>query len=816
MYFSYSASQIQSLLKSEGSIANPTAIIEWILIDSRKIIRAQNSLFFALKGKIDSHQFIPQLINEGVLNFVIDNKNFDVTKYPQVNFFLVNDSNHALQVIATYHRNHFSFPIIGITGSNGKTIVKDWLYQLLSPEYSIVRSPKSYNSQIGVPISIAQINASYNLGIFEAGISTVNEMENLKKIIQPTIGVLTNIKTAHDEGFRSKEEKFEEKMLLFKDCSTVVIGLDYIPSKSNVNSHFFTWSITQNADLQINSIHKTINQSILKAKFKNVEIVLTIPFIDDASIENAIVCWAVLLSMGYDHEVIEERFYSLQSMPMRLELKQGINQTSIINDSYSADIESLYIAVDFLVQQQQHQRKTVILSDIVHAHTTNVYADIANYLQSKKIDRIIGIGEEITRFADEFNLKSQQFFPSIELFLEAFPNIDFHQESILVKGGRAFAFEKIVALLEQKVHETVLEINLNAIVHNLNFYRSKVNKSTKIMAMVKAYSYGSGSFEIANLLAYNKVDYLAVAYVDEGVALRKAGIKLPIMVMSPEASAFDLMVAHQLEPEIYSQRIFKAFIEFLDEKKIQQYPIHLKLDTGMHRLGFEEIDIPSLKELLGNSKSFRVVSVFSHLAASDDPQLDQFTKIQLKHFDHLCGLIRVYLGYDFMQHVANTAAILRFPEAQYDMVRLGIGMYGVENVGNFVDQLQTVGTLKTTVTQLRNVKKEESIGYSRKGLLLKDSVIATVKIGYADGYSRAFGNGIGEMLINGSTCPVIGNVCMDMCMLDVTGIDVKEGDEVIVFGNDLDISLLAKRIGTIPYELLTSISQRVKRIYHYE
>ena len=520
--------------------------------------------------------------------------------------------------------------------------------------------------------------------------------------------------------------------------------------------------------------------------------------------------------MGYDQQVIATRFPTLPAIQMRLELKQGIHQTSIINDSYSADIESLYIAVDFLNQQHQYTKKTIILSDFSANLAPNQYQEIAAYLQSKGIQKFIGIGPAINKHKDLFQFDQTFFYAQTSDFLAAFDFTHFQQEVILIKGARVFAFEKIVSRLALKAHETVLEINLNAIVHNLNFYRAQLNKRTKIMAMVKAYSYGSGSFEIANVLAYNKVDYLAVAYVDEGVSLRAAGIQIPIMVLSPEASGFELMVQHQLEPEIYSLPILKSFIDFLKIKQINSYPIHLKLDTGMHRLGFDESDINELLSILSAHQGLKVLSVFSHLTSSDDQLLDEYTHAQLALFEKLTSKIQKHIGYEFMRHIANTAAILRFPTAQYDMVRLGIGLYGIENVGHFEDKLQTVGTLKTTITQLRKVAAGQTIGYSRKGVLHKDSLIATVKIGYADGYARKFGNGVGEMLVNGHLAKVVGNVCMDMCMLDVTGITVKEGDEVIVFGEDLTINFLATKIDTIPYEILTSISQRVKRIYYYE
>ncbi len=815
MEFKYDVKTIQHILNAESIIASPNATIEWLLIDSRKIIRAESSLFFAIKGKTDAMQFIPYLYQQGVRNFVVSEAPADISAYSAANFYLVQDTLKAMQAMASAHRQQFQIPVIGITGSNGKTIVKDWLYQLLTPEYAIARSPKSYNSQIGVPLSVWQMAPHTQLAIIEAGISQAGEMDSLSEIIRPTIGVMTNLKTAHAEGFKDNLEKLQEKIKLFSSAELVIIPLDFMPDGYTLQNSF-TWSLKQDADLTIKEIQKSKTQTTISGLYKNQNLQITIPFVDDAAIENAITCWAVMLAMGYDSAIARERFLQLPAIQMRLELKQGINQTSIINDSYSADIASLYIAVDFLNQQQQYQHKSIILSDFSTTLTVQNYQEIIAFLKSKGIKKFVGIGPELFKNKAFFDFDKSFFYQNTADFLSHFNLMDFQEEVILIKGARLYEFEKIVNRLALKAHETVMEINLNAVVHNLNFYRSKLKKSTKIMAMVKAYSYGSGSFEIANVLAYNKVDYLAVAYVDEGVALRQAGIKLPIMVMSPEESGFELMLTHQLEPEIYSLNVLKSFIEFLTIKKASAFPIHLKMDTGMHRLGFEESDLPELVAILKNSKLVKVLSVFSHLASSDNSSLDQYTQKQLSLFEKITTQLKENLAVDFMKHIANTAAILRFPDAQYDMVRLGIGLYGIENVGNFEDQLQTVGTLKTTITQIRKVPAGETVGYSRKGVLTKDSLIATVKIGYADGYARRFGNGVGEMLVGGQLVKVVGNVCMDMCMLDVTGLSVNEGDEVIVFGSQYSINELARKAETIPYEILTSISQRVKRIYYYE
>ncbi len=813
MQHQYTAAQIQHILECNSSIVNPNSNIQWLLIDSRKVIYAPSSLFFALNGKQDAHSYISTLYDQGVRNFVITQQSFSTNNFPEANFFIVDDALKAMQSLASYHREHFDYPVIGITGSNGKTIVKDWLYQLLSPEKSIVRSPKSYNSQIGVPLSVWQMSHAYQMGIFEAGISTINEMESLENIIHPQIGILTNIKSAHEEGFQNNEEKLQEKLKLFSHSNKVVYGKEYVADGIIPSHKSFTWAIGLEADLQIKSIHKNENATQLKAKYASFEFDINTPFKDDASIENIIICSATMLCLGYAVEVLQQRIPQLQAIPMRLQMKQGIQQSSIINDSYSADIASLFIAVDFL-NQQKHERKTVIISDMIHSANAPVYELMANYFKAHHIDRIIGIGEEISSYAELFSME-KHFFNTTEDFLNAFSGFDFSREGVLIKGARTFAFEKIARRLEEKVHDTVMEVNLNAIVHNLNFYRSKLLSGTKVMVMVKAFAYGSGSFEIANVLQYNKVDYLAVAYADEGVALRTAGITLPIMVMSPESNAFDKMISNNLEPEIYNASILNAFINHLKLEGIKNYPIHLKLDTGMHRLGFELSDIAEIENFV-KDETIRVASVFSHLAASEASEHDGFTHQQLNLFDKMYASLRNFLHYDALRHVANTAAILRFPESHYDMVRLGIGLYGVENVGNFEHELQRVAELKTTVTQVRKVPKGESIGYSRRGVLNYDAEIATIKIGYADGYNRALGNGVAEVMINGKRAKVIGSVCMDMCMVDVTGQNVQEGDEVIVFGDEPSIKELANKLNTIPYEVLTSISQRVQRIYYYE
>ncbi|MFZ1305078.1 MAG: bifunctional UDP-N-acetylmuramoyl-tripeptide:D-alanyl-D-alanine ligase/alanine racemase [Ferruginibacter sp.] len=807
---------------------NSETIIEHLLIDSRKLLFPASTLFFSLPGpRRQGSAFVKELYSKGVRNFIVDDSFiFSAGDFEAANIIAVENSLQALQQITAQHRSQFQFPVVGITGSNGKTIVKEWLYQLLQQDHYIVRSPKSYNSQIGVPLSVWQINAQHTLGIIEAGISMPGEMEKLEKVIRPGIGIFTNIGEAHSEGFENIAEKINEKVKLFANSGIVIYCKDEVPvdeamlllQKKN-NSILFTWGEDAAATLCISSIQIQPFNTVIKAVYKEKKISISIPFTNDAAVKNAITCWCVLLHLQVDVELIQERMLQLKPVEMRLELKQGINNCSVINDSYSADITSLSIALDFLQQQQQHPKRSVIISDILQSGKTNtaLYRQVADILQQKKINRLIGVGTEIVKYSDAFSgIPETSFFNSTAEFLQKFPAMHFYNESILLKGARLFEFEQISHLLEEKIHQTVLEINLNAVTHNLNTYQQLLNPGVKLMAMVKAFSYGSGGFEIANLLQFHQVDYLAVAYADEGVELRKAGITLPIMVMNAEEVTYDVLVQHNLEPELFSFGILTTFEDYLMRNGIQYYPVHIKLDTGMRRLGFEQIDISALCKRLQTTSVFKIQSVFSHLAASDDALHDVFTNVQAKAFSEGCEQIQKITGYTFIRHLANTSAIHRHTNMQFDMIRLGIGLYGVDTDIAIQQQLKNVTTLKTTISQIKNIKAGESIGYSRKGVATKDSVIATVRIGYADGYPRLLSNGIGKMWLNNSLVPVIGNVCMDMTMLDITGVDAQEGDEVIVFGAALPVSELASWAQSIPYEILTGISQRVKRVYFEE
>ncbi len=774
--------------------------IEYLVLDSRKIYSPVNSLFFALKGfRRDGHQFILEVYKKGVRNFVVSDSQ-SIKEYPGANFILVKNTLDALQQLAAHHRKRFNIPVIGITGSNGKTIVKEWLYQLLQADHNIVRSPKSYNSQIGVPLSVWQMNEQNTLAIFEAGISQPGEMAKLERIIQPTIGVLTNIGEAHSEGFSSIEQKEAEKRILFKNSR-------------------------QPLPLKVAEIKKQADSTIILAKAESspATISIEIPFTDDASVQNAITCWEIMLMLDYDNAVIKDRMKCLHPVNMRLELKKGINHCNIINDSYSADLSSLEIALNFLSQQNPGTKKTVILSDFLQSslRDEDLYTFVLDNLQRHNVDRLIGIGEKITKALRPLKIHSDnlktELHSSTENFIKQFRSSQFKEETILIKGARVFGFERIVQVLEQKVHQTVLEINLNAIAHNLKTYQNYLGPSTKVMAMVKAFAYGSGGAEIAGILQFHKVDYLGVAYADEGIDLRKAGVMLPIMIMNPEESAFESLVEYNLEPDIYSFELLNSFDAFLQNEGLQQYPVHIEIETGMNRLGFAVEETERLAGYLQRTSSLKVQSVFSHLAASEDPEEDEFTLRQFDLFQKATMILKEKLQYSFLQHIANSGAIFRLPQLQLDMVRLGIGLYGVDSSATHQELLQPVATLRSTIAQLKKVKAGESVSYNRKGIIKRDAIIATIRIGYADGFSRRFGNGIGKMWLKGKLVPVIGAVCMDMTMIDVTGIeDIQEGDEVIIFGKELPVQQLAEWAGTIPYEIMTAISQRVKRVYFEE
>lgn len=820
----YTIKDIASIIRATNN--KPTdSTVSILLTDSRTLSFPEESLFFALKTKTNNgHKYIGELYKLRVRNFVVSEMHPEFNQLKGANFLLVKDTLKALQMLATFHRKRFNIPVIGITGSNGKTVVKEFLYQLLHSDFNIVRSPRSYNSQLGVPLSVWEMSDKNTLGIFEAGISQPDEMEQLQPIINPTIGIITNIGEAHQENFISIKQKLQEKLMLFKNCDAIIHDGDNTAITNSIEaaclSHkAIAWSRKDSeAPLYISAIEKMAHQTIIHCATLGYERIFSIPFTDDASIENVMHCLALMLYLKPTCVTNEAKFSKLEPVHMRLDVKQGINNCLLINDTYNSDINSLDIALNFQQSRMvaRDMKCTLILSDILQSGTLpkSLYKRVANLVERKKVDRIIGIGKDLVALGDSFNIE-KEFYTTTAEFL-ASPSIKkFENELILIKGSRHFHFEKISELLEQKVHETILEVNLDAIVHNFNYYRSKLNPETKMMCMVKAFGYGAGSYELAKTLQEHRCDYLAVAVADEGAELRKEGISIPIVVMNPELSSLNALFENHLEPEIYSFRMLDAFIKETERRGITSYPIHIKIDTGMHRLGFIPGDVPQLCERIQQQSGVSVRSVFSHLAGSDSFVFDDFTKQQFEIFDNVTETMEKTLDYKIIKHILNSAGIERFPEHQKDMVRLGIGLYGVSASGQ--KGLRNVSTLRTIILQIQNIAAGDTIGYSRKGIVNRDSRIAIIPIGYADGLDRHFSCGVGEVLIKGKRCPIIGNICMDTCLIDVTDIsDVEEGDSVIIFGENLPVAELSDKLKTIPYEIFTSISPRVKRVYFRE
>ncbi|MFO0478489.1 MAG: bifunctional UDP-N-acetylmuramoyl-tripeptide:D-alanyl-D-alanine ligase/alanine racemase [Bacteroidota bacterium] len=820
----YTASHISKILNAKY-VGHLNHDVKHLLVDSRQLTEPNTTVFIALVTKRnDAHQYIFNLYQIGVRVFLVNHIPKNCAHLSESCYIIVEDTLAALQKLATYHKNKFKIPVIGITGSNGKTVVKEWLYQLLKIDYDICRSPKSYNSQIGVPLSVWQLNHHHNLGIFEAGISEMGEMKLLENIIKPSIGILTSIGTAHDEGFKNSDLKIKEKLLLFKNCKTTIINGLSIDSEILKNiqpKNTFIISTEKNANLQIVEIISDLNSTKISAIYKKQKVFIKIPFTDKASIYNATTCWATLLHLNISNNEIEKRMQNLHSVEMRLELKLANNNCVLINDFYNSDINSLEIAFHYQKLQQRGGKKIVILSDIEQSGKSlkKLYLEVATLLKHFKIDVLIGIGEGISLQKKNFKCESY-FYNCTSDFLNDIkikPQLQFHNSIILLKGARSFGFEKISKQLQQKSHDTILEINLNHLIHNLNFYKSQISQDTLIMCMVKATGYGAGSSEIAFILQHHNVNYLAVAYTDEGVELRKAGIHLPIMVMSPEESSYDDMIDFKLEPEIYSFKVANEFISALQNKAISEpYPIHLKIDTGMHRLGFEENEMQRLTSFLKREKSLYVKSIFSHLVGSDNEAFDDFSKKQISIFEKAAKQIEKAISYKTLKHICNSAAIPRFKNAHYNMVRIGIGLYGVGFNDIEKQNLKNISTLKTRISQIKKVNAGESVGYNRSGIIAKNTSIATLPIGYADGFRRKLGNGNFKVFINNKTCLTVGNICMDMCMIDVTDINCKEGDEVVIFETNLQLKQLSQAMETIPYEVLTGISSRVKRIYIQE
>ena len=821
----YSLKKISQIVDGRLVGSDEDHTIQDLLIDSRQLVNASQTVFFALMSeRNDGHKYIQDLYQNGVRAYVVSH--IPEGEFPEASFVVVENTLKALQQLATYHREQYDIPVIGITGSNGKTIVKEWLAQLLGPDFNIVRSPKSYNSQVGVPLSVWQMNKTHQLGIFEAGISKPDEMSALQKIIQPTIGVFTNIGQAHEENFISLMQKAGEKLNLFTQVETLVYCMDYYDIQQVImradlgkKVRLLTWSRKfEEADMLVSKVEKQEKQTVLEVVYQGDTLSFAIPFVDDASIENAIHCIMVCLLMEMDAKVLAKRLVDLTSVAMRLEIKSGINNCTIINDYYNSDVNSLAIALDVMNQQRQHQEKVLVLSDILQSgrDERELYGYISHLIESKRVDQLIGIGEAISRQAGQFKVKSS-FFKDVNDFMQHFPLSQFRNQTILLKGARAFEFEQISMELQEKAHETVLEINFNHLVNNFNHYRSLIKPETKLMVMVKAFGYGSGNYEVSNILQFHRADYLTVAFADEGVELRRAGINLPIMVMSPEVNSYDNIIKYHLEPEVFSFRNLE-FIEKALEITGTTTPlnVHVKLDTGMHRLGFSLQELPELISRLQANPLIHVRSTFSHLATADNPDEDEFTLSQIKVFEQGSQMIVDAFPYKVLRHILNTAGITRFTQYQFDMVRLGIGLYGVPTCKQDEGVLETVVSLKTTINQIKNIPAGDSIGYNRHGRAVHAMRIGIVPIGYADGLSRLLGNGNGKFYTNGQQVSIIGDICMDMCMLDLTNVQAEEGDTVVIFDAEHGINDIAKACQTIPYEVMTRISQRVKRVYYQE
>lgn len=821
----YTIEKITTLIGARR-LGTAEATISWLLTDSRSLCFPESTLFFALRSeRNDGHKYIPELYNRGVRNFVVSSTPQNAADYADANFLKVTDVLSALQRLAERHRDEFDIPVVGITGSNGKTMVKEWLYQLLSPSMTVTRSPRSYNSQIGVPLSVWLLNERTQVALLEAGISEVGEMDALQDIIQPTIGVLTSLGAPHQENFRTMEEKCVEKLQLFKNARFVAYNTDdTIVSRCirrcGYKAQAIGWS-RENPDeqLYIKDVSVCDNSTHIIYIYKGKENRYCLPFIDEASIECSFACAVVALHLGIKPEQLSERMATLEPVAMRLEVKEGVRGCTLINDTYNSDINSLDIALDFMNRRPDHngRRRTLILSDIYQSGEAQgkLYSKVSELALNRGVQKFIGVGRGLKDNSTEIHIPECHFFDDVASFTasEVFRNL--HDELILVKGSRTFGFDYIVELLEQKVHETILEVNLNALVDNFNYYRSLMKPETKLVCMVKADAYGAGAVEVSKTLQDHRVDYLAVAVADEGVTLRKNGITCNIIIMNPEMTAFKTMFDYDLEPEVYSFRLMDALVRAAEKEGITNYPVHIKLDTGMHRLGFDpDNDIDEVIDRLKHQNAIIPRSVFSHFVGSDSNGFDDFSASQFEKFQRAADKLQAAFGHKILRHIANSAGIEHFPERQLDMCRLGIGLYGVNPRNN--NMINNVSTLKTTILQMRTVPADETVGYSRKGKLSQDSVIAAIPIGYADGLDRHLGNGRGYCMVNGCKAPYVGNICMDVAMIDVTGINCKEGDMVEIFGNSLPVTVLSDALDTIPYEVLTSVSNRVKRIYLME
>lgn len=823
----YSIEKIATLIGARR-VGTADANVGWLLTDSRSLCFPEETLFFALRSeRNDGHRYIPELYRRGVRNFVVDTLPEGIGAYHDANFLKVAGSLEALQRLAERHRDEFDIPVVGITGSNGKTMVKEWLYQLLSPQMVVTRSPRSYNSQIGVPLSVWLLNEHTQVGIFEAGISQPGEMAALRDIIQPTIGVLTSLGDAHQEHFRSMDEKCREKMALFHDTQVIVYDADDdVMSRCVRQLNYKGEKVAWSKDNPRAALFITATDTVTTADgaemtavsytYHGQKGVYHLPFIDEASLTCSYACACVALHLGIDKQTLDERMGSLDPVAMRLEVKEGQRGCTIINDTYNSDVNSIDIALDFLNRRPDSAkgRRTVILSDVFQSGTNpkQLYSQISALMAKRGITKFIGIGAAISEQRDAIDIPETYYFDSVETFVQSSVFADLHDEVILVKGSRVFGFDRLTEQLEKKVHETILEVDLNAVVDNLNHYRSFLHADTKIVCMVKADAYGAGAVEVAKTLQDHCVDYLAVAVADEGVILRKAGITCNIIVMNPEMTSFKTLFDYELEPEVYCFRLMDALIKAAEKEGITGFPVHVKIDTGMHRLGFDPVkDMDEVIDRLKRQSAIIPRSVFSHFVGSDSDDFDTFSARQFQLFISASDRLQSAYDHKILRHICNSAGIEHFPERQLDMCRLGLGLYGIDSRDNHI--LNTVSTLKTTILQLRHVPADETVGYSRKGVLHRDSVIAAIPIGYADGLNRHLGRGAAYCLVNGQKAPYVGNICMDVAMIDVTGIDCHEGDRVEIFGKNLPVTVLSDILDTIPYEVLTGISGRVKRVY---
>lgn len=831
------AIEITRLLRSaEAQIVQKDAEIEHLLTDSRKISDETHSLFFAIPTKHNTGcRYVDELYQRGVRNFVVPN---DVNESYRVlfqhcseaNFWYVKNVVWALQQIAAGHRRQFQIPVVGITGSNGKTVVKDWIVQMLSGTCKTVSSPRSYNSQIGVPLSVWQMDEADELAVFEAGISEAGEMEALRNVIDPTIGIFTNIGQAHDENFLTREQKIAEKLQLFTHCEALIYCTDHKEIHSVLSEkesfrevHRYTWGRGAENDVQLLDIVSNPHTTTLTICHAGKECNIAIPFSDRASVENALHCITLMFYLGLNSADIARRCLALTSVAMRLEMNEAINDCLLINDSYSLDLNSLSIALDYILHERQYASKTLIMSDILQSGLSeqDLYAQASALIAQHGITRFIGIGSALIRNKALFERYNPTFYATTEDFIRQHNFDDFRNATILLKGARLFHFEDIARLLQRKSHQTIMEVNLDNLISNLNYYRSLLRPTTKLMAMVKASSYGAGKVEVASALQYNHVDYLTVAYTDEGVDLRRNGIMVPIMVMNPEEESFDDIIRYDLEPDIYSFRIFEAFsnaVRMLGQDGVKKMPVHVEFDTGMHRLGFSGNDIQQIVERFSDpSCVLRMKSIFSHLACSEDAEMDDFTHLQIDRFVAWSGEVKQQMGdSSILCHILNSSGITRFTDYQFDMVRLGIGLYGIAPEPTVQSHLKPVSRLITRISQLKAIPKGDSVGYNRRWVAQRDSKIAIISIGYADGLNRHLGYENGRVLVKGKLVPIIGSICMDMCFLDVTDVDCKEGEEVVIFGDAELLQQISSAAETIPYEILTSVSPRVKRIYYQE